>query len=527
MSFTLIIGGTRSGKSEVAEKIAREARAPVVYVATASASDGEMAERIARHRARRPTEWQTVETPDPARALDAAGDATMLVDGIGPWVAELMRAEGLWTDKDVAPLGEENQRARRRALTRVHSFAEAAASRRGLTLVVAEESGLGLVPLTASARRYLDFAGETLQLLASAASRVELVVAGQRLRLRSNEDALVPAELRLHGDAMLRPGMLDFAVNVVPGGPPNWLRDELATALDRVSSYPDEGAAIRALADRHARSAEEVLPLNGSAEAFWLIASALRPRRAVVIHPTFTEPDVALRVCERPVERLFRDTDDFSLDPARVPVDADLIFLCNPNNPTGTLETAATLETLVRPGRALVVDEAFMEFSPDEPESLARRSDIPGLVVLRSLTKLWSIPAIRAGYLLGPRDLVAALREKRQPWSVNGLALTALAACARDEATPRKIAEEVATGREDLASSLAALPGVRVWPSAGNFLLVRVPDGPRARAGLLDRGIVVRRADTFPGLTPDHLRIAVRSQKDNTTLMRALREVLR
>jgi histidinol-phosphate aminotransferase len=174
----------------------------------------------------------------------------------------------------------------------------------------------------------------------------------------------------------------------------------------------------------------------------------------------------------------------------------------------------------------VVVDEAFMEFSPGEPESLAGRGDLPGLVVVRSLTKLWSLPGIRAGYLLGPPDLVARLRETRQPWGVNTLALRALEAWAADPGGARGRAEEVAARREELAMGLAALPGVRVWPSAANFLLIEVEDGARVRRALRDRGIAVRRADTFPGLGPNHLRVAVRSAEDNRALVGALREVL-
>lgn len=270
-----------------------------------------------------------------------------------------------------------------------------------------------------------------------------------------------------------------------------------------------------------------MLPLNGGAEGFWLLAAGLRPRRAVVVHPAFTEPEVALRAHGRPVERAFRDPEDFSLDPGVIPEEADLVFVCNPNNPTGNLDPARVLEGLARPGRVLVVDEAFMEFSPGERESLAGRTNLPGLVVLRSLTKAWSIPGIRAGYLLGPARLVETLGAVRQPWSVNVLACAALASCAGDRETPRRVAEEVARAREALATALARLPGVRVWPSEANFLLVRVPDGPAVRTALLERGIAVRRADIFPGLGPDHLRVAVRETAENELLLEALREVLR
>src|SRR6266511_5048894 len=102
------------------------------------------------------------------------------------------------------------------------------------------------------------------------------------------------------------------------------------------------------------------------------------------------------------------------------------------------------------------------------------------------------------------------MREMRQPWAVNTLALAALTVCAQDDVTSDKVTERIAGAREALRAALAELPGVRVWPSAANFLLVRVPNGPAVRDALLGRRIAVRRADTVPGLTPDHFRITVR-----------------
>ncbi|HEX8860246.1 MAG TPA: aminotransferase class I/II-fold pyridoxal phosphate-dependent enzyme, partial [Actinomycetes bacterium] len=234
---------------------------------------------------------------------------------------------------------------------------------------------------------------------------------------------------------MVAPGQLDFAVNVVPGGPPDWLREAMAAALDRAGSYPDERPAVEALAARHGREPDEVLASNGSAEAFWLLAAALGPRSAVVVHPSFTEPEAALRAAGHRVERVLRDPAEFTLDPSLVPAAADLVVLGNPNNPTGTLDPAEVVARLARPGRLLVVDEAFMELVPGEAESLAGRRELPGTIVVRSLTKLWSLAGIRAGYLLAPADVVAAARAVRQPWSVSGPACAALTAWARRTAT--------------------------------------------------------------------------------------------
>ncbi len=236
--------------------------------------------------------------------------------------------------------------------------------------------------------------------------------------------------LRFHGDIVAGPGQLDFAVNVVPGGPSGWLLEALREGLARAAAYPDEGPATTAVAARHGRPPEEVVLLNGAAEAFWLLAQVLRPQLAVIVAPSFTEPEAALQTTGHRVQLVWRDPDSFQLHPDLVPLGADLVVTGNPNNPTGTLDPAATLATLARPGRVLVVDEAFMELT-GEIHSLADRRSLPGLVVVRSLTKLWGLAGIRAGYLLAPPALASALRAARQPWAVNSLACAALAAWAR------------------------------------------------------------------------------------------------
>ncbi|MGH9247656.1 MAG: cobyric acid synthase [Acidimicrobiales bacterium] len=340
----------------------------------------------------------------------------------------------------------------------------------------------------------------------------------------SPEPVPVPPELRVHGDRVTTAD-LNFAVNVQPELPTS-MKAAIAAAIEGIGSYPDESAAAGPLAERHDRAPDEILPTNGSAEAFWLVAAAFHPRRAVVVHPTFTEPEVALQTLGRPVERCLRDPEDFSLDPEAVPEDADLVLVGNPNNPTGTLDPAATVERLARPGRILVIDEAFMPFVPGEPATLTGRSFVPGLVVIRSITKLWAVPGLRAGYVVAPADLIARLRDMRQPWSTNSIALAALVAAARDETTPVEAVRTIAHHREALAARLAVLPGVRVWPSATNFLLIRVPDGTRVRARLDDRGIAIRPAESFPGLTADHFRVAVRHPTENDVLVAALHEAI-
>ncbi|MBA2262040.1 MAG: threonine-phosphate decarboxylase [Solirubrobacterales bacterium] len=332
--------------------------------------------------------------------------------------------------------------------------------------------------------------------------------------------------LRVHGDRHAEPGLLDFAVNIWPGARPRWLRDVLVAALDG-ERYPDERPAAAAIAARHGRPSEEVLLLNGACEGFWLLAHALRPRVAACVHPSFTEPEAALRAVGARIHRVQRRPDAWTPAPADVPAEAEVVVTANPNNPTGTLDQARTVAQLARPGRVTVVDESFMEFVSGEPESVVERGDIPGLVVVRSLTKAWTLPGVRAGYLLASGEMVERLTAARQPWSVNALACAALEHCAADRETPARVSAEVATCRGDLLARLAALPGVRAWPSAANFVLVEVPGrGEALVAGLRHREIAVRPCHTFPGLTVDHLRIAVRRPAEHARLVTALAGLL-
>jgi len=336
--------------------------------------------------------------------------------------------------------------------------------------------------------------------------------------------------LRHHGDVDAAPGLLDFAVNVRGKGPPAWLRERLSIALDGLGRYPcaaQDSAARAAVAARHGRDPAEVLVLGGVAEGFALLP-ALTPRLAAVVHPSFTQPEVVLRSAGIPVERVLTDT-GYRLRPELIPAEADLVVLGNPTNPTSALHPAEVVRALARPGRVLLVDEAFADAEPGERESLAADRDTPGLLVFRSLTKTWALPGLRAGYALGAPDLLARLAVPRPPWPVGTLVLEAVRACS----TPSAVAEAAAAAtqtvrhREWMAQRLAALPGVTVHqPAAAPFLLLRVPGGERVRACLADAGIAVRRADTFPGLTPDHLRVAVRPPDMATLLITALRHAL-
>ncbi|GAB3700342.1 Rv2231c family pyridoxal phosphate-dependent protein CobC [Saccharopolyspora tripterygii] len=337
--------------------------------------------------------------------------------------------------------------------------------------------------------------------------------------------------LRHHGDVDAVRGLADFAVNVRLDRPPEWLRDRLVEALDDLGSYPSAEAdldARSAVATRHDRTPDEVMVLAGAAEGFALLP-ALRPRLAALIHPSFTEPELALRNAGVQVERVVLDpADGYRLHADQVPDEADMVVLGNPTNPTSALHPADEIRALLRPGRVVVVDEAFIDTVPGERESLAHLAE-PGLLVLRSLTKMWGLPGLRAGYALGSPELLAELGRNRPHWPVNSLVLTAVRACCepRAIAESQRAATEFTEHRAGLLDQLAAVPGIEVVRAAeAPFLLLRVPDVQRVRELLRERGIAVRRGDTFPGLGPEHIRVAVRDPEQNSLLVKAIRDVV-
>jgi histidinol-phosphate aminotransferase len=334
-------------------------------------------------------------------------------------------------------------------------------------------------------------------------------------------------DLRHHGDAETGPGLLDFAVNVRRAPRPPWLAGPLAAAFADLAAYPDPGPATAAVAARHARPADQVLLTAGAAQAFVLLARALAPRHAVVVHPQFTEPEAALRDAGHEVTRVVL-AEPFTLDPDAVPATADLVVIGNPTNPTSVAHPADVVAALARPGRVLVVDEAFAD-TLTEPQSLADRADLPGLVVVRSLTKTWGLAGLRTGYLLGPPGLVARLTAAAGLWPVSTPALAAIVACQSPPALAeeRSYARALARDRDHLVRGLRALPGVRVpGRPASSFVLLHRPGADAVRMALRARGVAVRRGDTFPGLGPDWLRVAVRGRADSDALLAALAGIL-
>lgn len=319
--------------------------------------------------------------------------------------------------------------------------------------------------------------------------------------------------------------MLDFAVNVRAVAPPAWLTERLAARLADLGRYPsesDERRAVEAAAARHGRDATQVALLAGGAEGFALLAG-LRPRLAALVAPSFTEPDAVFAAAGIAVHHVVLPP-PFALAEVSIPDEADLVVVGNPTNPTGVLHPREHILALRRPGRLVVVDEAFADAVPGEPESLAGES-LPDVLVLRSLTKTWSLAGLRVGYALGALEVLRRLTAQRPHWPLGTLQLEAIAAASAPQAVAEAAAgaARLAVLRAEMTAALRAL-GLHVVDGAAPFVLFAVPDAELMRKHLETKGIAVRRCDTFVGLPGNYLRAAVRQQWP--VLVDAVTEVL-
>lgn len=342
--------------------------------------------------------------------------------------------------------------------------------------------------------------------------------------------SIADAELAQLGIA--RGDVIDFSVNANPYGPsPTAIAAAAAAPWAR---YPDDVAADlrRELAARAGTAASQVVVGNGSVELLWLLALAFVDAgdAALVVGPTFGEYARAVRVAGGAVHELRTDPDDgFAV---RVPavaaaaraLPARVVFVCNPNNPTGTLLPVTALRELAGslPASLVVVDEAYCQFV-DDPPSTPGLLALGNVVLVRSLTKDYALTGLRLGYALAPAPIRAALDAVRPPWSVNAVAQAAGLAAVRDDAHLRRARAEVRRARSYLSSALAGL-GLRVLPAMANFLLVEVGDGAAVRSSLLRRGICVRDCASF-GL-PGYVRIGLRTVPECQRLVEAFADLV-
>jgi len=349
--------------------------------------------------------------------------------------------------------------------------------------------------------------------------------------MRTVHGGLDTSELRELG---LEPeAVTDFSSNINPLGTAERVRQAAADA--DLSAYPDRDCLVlrEALAERLGVGRDHLLVGNGSTELIHLLARArLREGAACLIfEPTFGEYEAAAALAGAIIRRVAaQEADDFcwSIESAERIIRRlrpDLVFLCNPNNPTGLYldrERVERIQTAIGPGSLLVLDDAYVSLTEHRWDSV-QLLDTGNVVILRSMTKEHALAGARLGYMAAKPELIEDVRRFQPAWSVNAVALSAGLAALEDEQHIEAARQVIGPAKAYLYSQFTAM-GLEFTPSATNFLLARVGDARNVRADLLRRGFAVRDCASF-GL-PEHIRIAVRRREECEQLVSAMRQVL-
>ena len=330
-----------------------------------------------------------------------------------------------------------------------------------------------------------------------------------------------------HGDdihAMKHELNANFSSNVWMEGPHEKLVEAVANSAASIANYPEPDAAPlkRSLAFHHSLTAEHFMVSNGTAESIYLTCQCFRDTSASIIVPTFSEYEDAARIngisCQFIPWHEAKRSLSFS---------TELVFICNPNNPTGDLLTPGTIDHWLteNPGTTFVIDEAYYAFTQKAQSVLPLLKKHDNLVILRSLTKLFAIPGLRLGYIVASQPMIQKLRAFKIPWSVNVLALQAGLYITQHYAGLVPPMDGLLKETEWLRRKIGQLPGYQCIPSHTTFFLVESQRGSAAdlKAYLIEHHrLLTRNADNFRGLDTNVFRVATQTRPKNELLINAL-----
>ena len=336
--------------------------------------------------------------------------------------------------------------------------------------------------------------------------------------------------------------IIDFSANINPLGFPSSVGKIISSHLDDIARYPDPGCKDlkKALASCLNISADNLLIGNGSMELIFSLTFALKPKRALIPIPAFSEYERAVHLAGgRCLFVKTREENDFAVNVTEIVKrldSADLLFICNPNNPTGFLWDKEAMRFLAdkceKKGVFLVIDEAFMDFVKEKNASsmAAARPFKLHVLVLRSLTKFFALAGLRIGYLAGNKKLLSRISSYQPPWSVNVLAQMTACEIIKDSVFIKKSRDYVLKESIFLFKKLQKLKFLKPYPASANFIFCRVENKKINSRRLCDycgaKGILIRDCSNFRGLDDRFIRVAVRKREENLRLLSCLEGIV-
>jgi len=340
-----------------------------------------------------------------------------------------------------------------------------------------------------------------------------------------------------HTGALLE-GVLDFSANINPMGIPVSVYQAMVDAISNCHRYPDP--FCRELTDKVALfegvRPSQLLFLNGAAEVLFRLALAIKPKKALLCAPTFSDYEKALKTVNCQIEYYpLSETNEFQLEEDyldRISPELDVLILCNPANPTGQITERPTLKKIldkaIQCNTTVVVDECFMDLVSGAAQFTAKSwlDDYSNLVVLRAFTKNFALPGIRLGYAISSGEaILLALRENGQDWSVSTTAQAAGIAATMEGQYLIESRSYITNERILLLKQLKHL-GLRPYPSFANYILFRTDGKIDLQEALMKKGILIRSCSNYRNLGKEYYRIAVKTHEENKVLLAALQITL-
>lgn len=329
---------------------------------------------------------------------------------------------------------------------------------------------------------------------------------------------------------------LDFSANVNPLGMSPLARDAACLALTFAHAYPDLACRElrKALGAHRGISQDYVVCGNGASDLIYRLVSVVAPQTALLVVPGFSEYEAALNESASEIRYHYLPQETLVLDESvliDISPEVDLMFLCQPNNPSGILSEPGLVDAIIKrceeTETLLVIDECFRDFvsaskQPSYVSVLERKSHV---IVIDAFTKVYGMAGLRLGYLMtSNEDILHRVQRAGQPWAVSGIAQAAGVAALDDVAYLQKSLKLICEQREKMKAELQSLK-MKVFPSEANFLLFQ-SDVPNLADELAEYGVLIRDCSNYRGLGQGYFRVAVKTESENNILLTALKEIV-
>ena len=328
-----------------------------------------------------------------------------------------------------------------------------------------------------------------------------------------------------HGDDLYKYKGIEanFSSNVYNYVNHDALNKHISNNLWRIRSYPEPEpySLERIIAENNSITEDNVCVTNGATEAIYLIAFAFRESSSLILSPTFREYEDACCLHNHNVKHIF------NLD--NLPDEPSLIWLCNPNNPTGTVTDADYLKELINRYKQhiFIVDQSYEMFACRPTLSIKEMTQKPNVILLHSMTKCFAVPGIRLGFITANSGLISKARSKRMPWSVNALAVEAGKFLLEHTEQYRPDVDSLIKERKRVERELLSTGCIEIYPSDTHYMLVKIKHGTSSALKeflAIEHHVLIRNAANFAGLDDHHFRIAIQTPGDNNKLIKGIKE---